>query len=101
MHMGTKYGIVTRILATAACLGLLTSIGTAIAMWWKRRPAGGAGLPGRSSDTTRTNTPTGAVTAIGVIATVLAVLYPSFGVTLLVVLIAEWIMASRRNRRSV
>ena len=101
MHMGTQYGIVTRILATAACLGLLTSIGTAIAMWWKRRPAGGAGLPGRSSDTTRTNTPTGAVTAIGVIATVLAVLYPSFGVTLLVVLIAEWIMASRRNRRSV
>jgi uncharacterized iron-regulated membrane protein len=99
MHMGTQYGIVTRILATAACLGLLTSIGTAIAMWWKRRPAGGAGLPSRSSDTVRANTPPGAVTAIGVIATALAVIYPSFGVTLLVVLIAEWIVASRRNRQ--
>jgi len=67
-------------------------------MWWKRRPTGGAGLPGRSSDTLRANTPRGAVVAIGVIATALAVLYPSFGVTLIVVLIAESIVESRRNR---
>ena len=34
----------TRILATAFCLGLLTSIVSATMMWWKRRPAGTAGL---------------------------------------------------------
>lgn len=98
MHMGTQYGLLTRILATAACLGLLTSIGTAVVMWWRRRPAGGSGLPGRTADPTRADTPRGAVAAIGVIATVLAVLYPSFGVSLVVVLAAEWMLSARRNR---
>lgn len=97
MHMGTQYGVFTRILATAACLGLLTSILTASIMWWKRRPTGTAGLPGRSSDAIRSNTPRGAVAVIGVIATALAVLYPSFGLTLLLVLIAETIVESRRT----
>lgn len=98
-HMGTQYGVFTRILATAFCLGLLTSIATATMMWWKRRPTGTAGLPGRSGADLRSNTPRGAVIAIGVIATALAVLYPSFGVTLLIVLIAEAIVESRRNNR--
>ena len=40
-----------------------------------------------------------AVVIIAVIATALAIIYPSFGVTLLVVLIAETIMESRRARR--
>ena len=98
-HMGTQYGIITRILATLACLGVLTSIVSAMAMWWKRRPTGSAGLPGRTSDTVRSNTPRGAIVAVGVIATALAVLYPSFGVTLIVVLIAESIVETRRNRQ--
>lgn len=99
MHMGAQYGVLTRVLATMFCLGLLTSIGTAVLMWWKRRPTGSAGLPGRSSDSVRAQTPRGAVAAIGVIATALAVLYPSFGVTLLLVLVAESIVESRRVSR--
>ena len=98
-HMGTQYGVFTRILATVFCLGLLTSIATATMMWWKRRPTGTAGLPGRSSADLRSNTPRGAVIAIGVIATALAVLYPSFGVTLVIVLTAEAIVESRRKNR--
>lgn len=97
-HMGTQYGILTRILATGLCLGLLTSIVTATVMWWKRRPTGSAGLPGRTSDAMKSHTPRGAVVAIGVIATALAVIYPSFGVSLLVVLIAEAIIGSRRKQ---
>lgn len=98
-HMGAQYGVFTRILATVFCLGLLTSIATATMMWWKRRPTGTAGLPGRSNAELRSNTPRGAVIAIGVIATALAVLYPSFGVTLVIVLIAEAIVESRRKNR--
>lgn len=100
MHMGTQYGVLTRILSTLACLGLLTSILTAIIMWWKRRPTGTAGLPGRTNDTMKAGTPRGAVVAIGVVSIALAVLYPSFGVTLLLVLIAEAIVESRRSDRS-
>jgi uncharacterized iron-regulated membrane protein len=99
MHMGTQYGIVNRVVSTLACLALLTSIFSAIAMWWKRRPTGTAGLPGRTDDAMKSDTPHGAVVAIGVIATALAVLYPSFGVTLLLVLIAETIVESRRSNR--
>jgi uncharacterized iron-regulated membrane protein len=101
MHMGTQYGILTRILSTLACLGLLTSILTATIMWWKRRPTGTAGLPGRTTDTMKSDTPRGAVVAIGVIATALAVVYPSFGATLLLVLIAETIVESRRKNRQL
>ena len=99
MHMGNQYGLLTRISATLACLAVLTSILTATIMWWKRRPTGTAGLPGRSSEAVRSNTPRGAVVAIGVIATALAVLYPSFGVTLIIVLVAEAIVESRRKSR--
>jgi uncharacterized iron-regulated membrane protein len=46
----------------------------------------------------KSQTPRGAVVAIGVIATALAVIYPSFGVSLLVVLVAEAFLESRRIR---
>jgi uncharacterized iron-regulated membrane protein len=46
----------------------------------------------------KSQTPRGAVVAIGVTATALAVLYPSFGVSLLLVLVAESIIATRRAR---
>lgn len=97
MHMGNQYGLLTRISATLACLGVLTMIATGAMMWWKRRPTGTTGLPGRVSDGVRTNTPRSAVIAIGVVAAVLAVLYPSFGVTLIVVLLAEGVLAVVRR----
>ena len=89
MHMGNQLGVLTRISATVACLGILTSIVSGFLMWWKRRPKGGTGLPGPASESTRAATPRGAVIAIAVAAVVLGVLYPSFGVSLLVVAAAE------------
>ncbi|MEI7913930.1 MAG: PepSY domain-containing protein, partial [Mycobacteriaceae bacterium] len=73
---------------------------SATLMWWKRRPTGSVGLPGATSDTMRSNTPRGAVVAVGVIATGLAVIYPTFGMTLIVVLAAEAILAARRKRQT-
>ena len=57
--MGTQYGLITRILATAACLGLVISILSAVLMWWRRRPAGTAGLPGLATGAARSATPRG------------------------------------------
>ena len=104
--MGTQYGVFPRILATLAtlatlaCLGLLTSITSAVLMWWKRRPTGSAGLPGRTGDAALAHTPRGAAVAIGVIAVALGLLYPSFGVTALIVLAAEAVLSARRKRRA-
>ncbi|WP_445165971.1 PepSY-associated TM helix domain-containing protein [Mycolicibacterium sp. Dal123E01] len=96
MHMGNQLGWLTRISATVACLGVLLSALTGLLMWWKRRPAGRTGLPGPASDATRAQTPKKAMVAVAVVAVVLAVLFPVFGISLIVVLVAEGIIAARR-----
>lgn len=98
-HMGTQYGLLTRIIATLACLGVLTSIVTGVIMWWKRRPTGSAGLPGRTSDSLRAAPPRPATVAIAVIALALAVLYPAFGASLVLVLVAEGVLSAVRDRK--
>lgn len=49
-HMGTQYGLATRIVMTGGALLLLWMAFTAMVMWWKRRPKGTAGFPRRSAD---------------------------------------------------
>lgn len=99
MHMGNQYGVVTRISATLACLGVLGSILTGLTMWWKRRPAGGAGLPTATSTATRSNTPKRAVIAVSVAAVVLGVIFPIFGLSVLVVLAVDAVLTRRRRSR--
>ncbi|TQR84909.1 PepSY domain-containing protein [Mycobacterium hodleri] len=100
MHMGNQLGVLTRITATLACLGVLISVLTGFLMWWKRRPAGGTGLPGPVSDATRAATPKHVVKAVAIAAVALGVLYPAFGVSLLVVLGTEAVVAVRRRTRA-
>ena len=100
MHMGNQFGLLTRILATIACLGVLVSALTGLLMWWHRRPSGRSGLPGPVTAGTRAKTPKRAVVAVSVAAAVLGVLFPVFGVSLLVVLGAEAVLAKRRRTRN-
>lgn len=97
MHMGTQFGVLTRILATIACLGVILSALTGLLMWWHRRPSGRSGLPGPVGDATREDTPRRAVIAVSVAAVVLGVVFPVFGVSLLVVLAVEAVLAKRRR----
>lgn len=99
MHMGNQLGVVTRILATVACLGVLISVVTGLLMWWNRRPAGGTGLPASTSAATRAATPRRAMVAASVAAVALGVLYPVFGASLLLVLALEWALSIRRRSR--
>ena len=99
VHMGNQYGVLTRIIATVACLGILVMIGTGLAMWWIRRPAGKTGVPGRAGEATRAATPKRARVVVSVIAVVLGVIYPVFGVSLLLVLGTEALLDARRQAR--
>jgi uncharacterized iron-regulated membrane protein len=100
MHMGNQLGVLTRITATLACLGVLTSVVTGLLMWWKRRPSGRSGVPGPASAGTRAATPRKAVLTVSIAAVVLSVLYPVFGVSVLVVLAVEAALAFRRRSRN-
>ncbi|BBX18850.1 peptidase [Mycolicibacterium duvalii] len=99
MHMGHQYGVLTRILATVACLAVLLSVLTGVLMWWKRRPAGGTGLPAPTGSADRVETPRRAVLLVVTLALGLSVLFPVFGVSLLVVLALEALLARRRRIR--
>jgi uncharacterized iron-regulated membrane protein len=95
MHMGNQLGVLKRITATLACVGVLTSVVTGFLMWWKRRPTGGSGLPGPARAATRTKTPERAAIAASAVA--LGVVFPVFGVSLLAVLAVEAVLSLRRR----
>lgn len=97
MHMGNQFGWLTRISATSACLGVLISVSTGLLMWWKRRPAGRTGLPTRAGVPTRGEAPKRLVVVAALAAVTLGVLFPVFGVSLLLVLAVEGVLA-RRDR---
>lgn len=75
-------------LASTGALGLITLCISALALWWQRRPAGVLGAP-------RPAAPGTAVGGFVLIAIVLGLLLPLFGLSLLAVLLTE----RRRLRR--
>jgi uncharacterized iron-regulated membrane protein len=81
-HMGTEFGLVNRILMTTACLLVLWSVFTAFVMWWKRRPTGSAGFPRRPYDSKMQRN-------LAIIALVLALIYPLWGLSVLFVLAVD------------
>jgi uncharacterized iron-regulated membrane protein len=84
IHMGTIGGTTTKVLALVACL-VLAGLGVSgVWMWLARRPAGRWGFP-RASEA---RVPKAAVVLILVLAAAL----PTVGLSLIVVLVGEWLM---------
>jgi uncharacterized iron-regulated membrane protein len=81
-HMGTQFGIANRILMTSGCILILWSILTATIMWWKRRPTGKAGLPRRAANTRLRP-------CLVVIAIVLGIVFPAWGLSVILVLLLD------------
>jgi len=85
-HMGTQFGLASRLAMTLGALLILWSAATALVMWWKRRPAGGLGMPRRPDDV---RTPR----LLWVAGALLGVVYPLWGVSALVVLALDrWVI---------
>jgi uncharacterized iron-regulated membrane protein len=89
VHMGTIGGTPTKVLACVACL-VLAGLGlSGVAMWLVRRPRGRSGFPSASN----ASVPTPAVCAI----LILAVLLPTVGLSLIVVVFGEWFVDRLRS----
>jgi len=89
-HEGQLFAPVNQVLGLFTACGLLTVSISAIVMWWRRRPEGVLGAPPPRAD---------ARFAVGlfVVITVLGLVLPLFGATLLIVLIVERLMLSRHE----
>ena len=78
-HMGTQLGIVSRIFMTLLCVLSIWSVISGFVMFWKRRRPGTSGLPRRPVDVSISK-------RLAVIAAAMAIVFPQWGVTALVVL---------------
>jgi uncharacterized iron-regulated membrane protein len=90
LHVGTIWGLPSKILWLAACLVLVTSPVTGVWMWWLRRPPGRLGLP-RRVDARR---PRWLIVAV----TVTSILLPALGISVVLVLLADFVATRMRTR---
>ena len=89
-HMGTQFGIWTRLLMTAGCLIVIWNFGTALMMWNKRR-RGTLGIPRRPSRP-HIERP------VGLAMLALAIFYPLWGASLVLILVVDRFIVQRRPR---
>jgi uncharacterized iron-regulated membrane protein len=90
-HMGTQFGLWTRILMTVGCLLVFWNVATAAIMWNKRRRRGTLGLPRRPADVRIQR-------ILGITAVILAVIYPLWGLSLVLVVLLDRYVVRRVPR---
>jgi uncharacterized iron-regulated membrane protein len=83
IHIGSIYGLPTKILAVLVCLLIVAMSVTGAAMWWVRRPRGKTGFPVK---------PAGIKPAKWVIAVIclLGVVMPAAGISMILILAGDW-----------
>ena len=89
-HMGTEFGLASRLFMTFGCLLVIWNFSTAL-MMWNRRRRGGLGIPRRPS-APRIAKPFG----IALIA--LALLYPLWGASVLLLLVFDRLAIQRSDK---
>jgi len=90
VHMGQEFGLANKIVMALVCVAIVLMAVSAAVMWWKRRPAGGLGVPPWPADRR---------IAVGVTVLVLALgaVFPLTGLTILVMLVLDqlWLAIAR------
>lgn len=89
LHVGSIWGLPTKILWLVTCVILMTLPVTGIWMWWQRRPTGRLGLPSRV-DARRPRWLVFTITAT-------SILLPALGVSVVMVLAGEQLVARLRR----
>lgn len=87
LHEG-GYGLWNQILGLIACLGLVGMTVAGLVMWRKRRPKGKFGAPSRTSNIKM-------MKSVAVIIVVLGIFLPLAGISILVVLLLDWLVIKR------
>jgi uncharacterized iron-regulated membrane protein len=90
LHVGTIWGLPSKILWLVTCIILMTLPVTGTWMWWQRRPTGRLGLPRRVN----ARRPRWLVATI----TATSILLPVLGLSVVVLLAGEQLVARLRNK---
>lgn len=88
IHMGKYFGLSNQLLMLIACLILVLLCVSGIVMWWKRRPAGRLGAPNMPMEGNQWKIPVA-------IAAVLGIAFPLVGLSLVMVLLLDFLIISR------
>jgi uncharacterized iron-regulated membrane protein len=91
LHMGNYFGLANQLVMLATCIAIALLVLTGFVMWWRRRPAGRLGAPPRRAPLR--------MRYLGVIVIAMAIVFPLAGVSLLVVLVADWLLQTLRPVR--
>lgn len=94
-HFGALFGLVGEVLGIVACLAAIFFGVSGLVMWWKRRPAHAWGVPKAVTGPLWAPFPTGLV----VLTALLAVLMPTFGVTLVLAVAVDAVVLRWMGRR--
>ncbi|MEX2520294.1 MAG: PepSY domain-containing protein, partial [Paracoccaceae bacterium] len=92
VHMGQELGLVNQIAMLFACVCIVVMAVAALAMWWKRRPAGELGAPPMPADFRISKT-------IAAIALGAALFFPLVGLSLLAMLALDLILPKALRAR--
>jgi len=90
VHMGQEFGLLNQLLMLAACLAIMLLCVSAAVMWWKRRPAGGIGVPPLPANT-RSQKVIFLLLAIG------GVVFPLVGISMLCMLLLDYVFIIRHR----
>ena len=88
LHEGKMFGWVNQLIVLLICLMILLSAVSGVVIWWKRRPAGGLGVPPLRHDLPKWKT--AMVIMLG-----LAVIFPLVGASLIAVWALDRLVLSR------
>lgn len=82
IHVGSIFGLTTKVLALLTCVALFIMCITGAWMWWRKRPRGTWGIPSRSTDERVPGAWIALIVALGV-------LLPAMGASLVIVLVGD------------
>lgn len=93
IHMGQQWGLANQIVLLLACIGMVVLCISGAVMWWKRRPAGGIGVPQLPSE--------GRISrGLLVMALITGAFFPLVGLTMLVMAAIELAIHLGHRRRA-
>ena len=93
LHMGRYFGLANQIVCAAISLGLAAMAITGFVMWWKRRAGGALGAPARPARRAPMRAWRSGLTMLGVV-------FPLMGLTMLIVWVSDRLVFGRRAERA-